>query len=68
MPEQGFTAPCPELWCKTSHLVDLYPPPSIVAREDGFAEEDLFVAIGEGGEGFGGAEVGGGDVVVEGLE
>ena len=26
------------------------------------------MAVGEGGEGFGGAEVGGGDVVVEGLE
>ena len=26
------------------------------------------MAVGEGGEGFGGAEIGGGDVVVEGLE
>ena len=49
-------------------LVDLHPLLVLVALEDGLAEEDFFVAVGEGGEGLGGVEVAGGDVVVEGLE
>lgn len=51
-----------------SITIDLHPPLLLVTLEDGFAEDDFFVAVGEGGEGLGGVEVAGGDVVVEGLE